>query len=383
MAANAFILSIMALHCKYVFSDANVDTILTLSNEDSIIPVLDVSKYDRLISSPASAEKSSKLVELLGNINQIMETIGAMYVINTGFEFNRYYNDLVSSSKNFFNTLSLEDKMLYNMGSWGSPGYQPPFAETIGYSLSNKSKPDALESFKFWWNTSEWNLTLPIIMESTQISANLKNNGVRYYNNLLNHVANKLFIILGKAYTQDTINIRSCDDSETCNADISGDDREGNDRYFYGLIHSDPIGELKISNYYVNQESDELINAGYFRQSAHSDLGFLTLNKPDPNVSGLQFFINNKWYDVNCTNAMADRNRNRNDCFLINGGNIMVSSTNNKWKAAIHRVLLNNENSNQSRMSIIAFFGTKAKTYNQYFQTHKTNKTQQIEQMNV
>ena len=57
----------------------------------------------------------------------------------------------------------------------------------------------------------------------------------------------------------------------------------------------------------------------------------------------------------------------------------MVSSTNNKWKAAIHRVLLNNENSNQSRMSIIAFFGTKAKTYNQYFETHKTNKTEEIE----
>ena len=101
-----------------------------------------------------------------------------------------------------------------------------------------------------------------------------------------------------------------------------------------------PISALRALHY---PKTTVVPEEGQQRAGAHTDYGSLTILLPQPDTSGLQLKIENRWIDVPAIKGT----------FVINIGDLMELWTGGRWKSTLHRVIAK---PNQPGRKSLAFF---------------------------
>ena len=109
--------------------------------------------------------------------------------------------------------------------------------------------------------------------------------------------------------------------------------------FFKNYIET-PISALRALHY---PKTTIVPEEGQQRAGAHTDYGSLTILLPQPDTSGLQLQIKNKWIDVPAIKGT----------FVINIGDLMELWTGRRWKSTLHRVIAK---PNQPERKSLAFF---------------------------
>ena len=109
--------------------------------------------------------------------------------------------------------------------------------------------------------------------------------------------------------------------------------------YFDSFINN-PISALRALYY---PETKDIIIDKQQRAGAHTDYGSLTILLPQTGTTGLQIKKKNTWIDVPA----------RQDCFVINIGDLMELWTAGRWVSTLHRVVAK---PNQSSRKSLAYF---------------------------
>ena len=114
----------------------------------------------------------------------------------------------------------------------------------------------------------------------------------------------------------------------------------GLDKEFFNPYISNPISALRALFYSATSSSKEV---GQQRAGAHTDYGSLTILLPQPGTTGLQILNRKKWIPVPA----------KENCFVINIGDLMALWTSNRWVSTVHRVVAK---PNQPARQSLAYF---------------------------